>query len=121
MENYRRVQSSDDASRRDNERVLVIQATDNIRQTVHRLLASNQHAQTVLVAEGAAIAKAATIAELVRRRHGNVQPRMQFQWSTSQDVWEPVQALSAKLDSIVVEKRLPSVTIEFAIRNQLNT
>nr|XP_040020915.1 ribonuclease P protein subunit p25-like protein [Gasterosteus aculeatus aculeatus]XP_040020916.1 ribonuclease P protein subunit p25-like protein [Gasterosteus aculeatus aculeatus] len=66
--------------------------------------------QIVLTASGKGVSKAITCAEMVKRRVGGLHQLTQLQFSTVEEVWDPLEATSG-LDSLTVSRNLPNIWI----------
>ncbi|XP_037310532.2 ribonuclease P protein subunit p25-like protein [Pungitius pungitius] len=66
--------------------------------------------QIVLTASGKGVSKAITCAEMVKRRVGGLHQLTQLQFSTVEEVWDPLEA-TAGLDSLTVSRNLPNIWI----------
>ncbi|KAL6109917.1 rpp25l [Pungitius sinensis] len=66
--------------------------------------------QIVLTASGKGVSKAITCAEMVKRRVGGLHQLTQLQFSTVEEVWDPLEATGG-LDSLTVSRNLPNIWI----------
>ncbi|XP_068567696.1 ribonuclease P protein subunit p25-like protein [Cebidichthys violaceus] len=66
--------------------------------------------QIVLTASGTGVSKAITCAEIVKRRVKGLHQLTRVQFSTVDEVWDPLET-SAGLDSLTVSRNLPSIWI----------
>ncbi|KAM8869755.1 ribonuclease P protein subunit p25-like protein isoform 1-T3 [Spinachia spinachia] len=66
--------------------------------------------QIVLTASGKGVSKAITCAEMVKRRVGGLHQLTQLQFSTVEEVWDPLQDTGG-LDSLTVSRNLPNIWI----------
>ncbi|XP_031694435.1 ribonuclease P protein subunit p25-like protein [Anarrhichthys ocellatus] len=66
--------------------------------------------QILLTASGTGVSKAITCAEIVKRRVKGLHQLTRVQFSTVDEVWDPLET-SAGLDSLTVSRNLPSIWI----------